>query len=436
MSNISNFLSGAGEGLTNPKGLVGNWTHATKLFVDSNYRLSPRTKFLFYVQFEIDKDAMKAPWFTAHHTNEVGMLVRSADLPKFSFDTTTKNQYNRKKLLYKTIKYDPVNISLHDDSDGIVNAMWKLYYGYHIADTNRTEVAYSATHYAQEKSPLLFNRFGMDNDISVSFFKSVSIYTMSRKRFVGYTLINPRITRWQHGNVDYFDSDTLAADMTLEYEAVKYSGGTVEYDQPKGFANLHYDTLPSPLTVVGGGVDNLLGEGGVLDGMQQVLGSVADGSAFSSPEALLGMAVKAVNTGTNLGDLSKDSMKAELWKAGRNMATGALAPIAIGAGMSALGAISGMAGTIFPNADADATLAGPKVTGNAVTDLKAAEAAQAAKTKNATTSLRAAEARIAAAEQNTNRPPTSDPEARKQWYMNKYDLSSDRYDELNNKYNG
>ena len=68
---FTRFLNGFTTGLTNPKGIVSNWQHATRLFIDNTYRLSPRSKFLFYAKFEIDPTAHKAPSFTAKHSNEV-----------------------------------------------------------------------------------------------------------------------------------------------------------------------------------------------------------------------------------------------------------------------------------------------------------------------------------------------------------------------------
>ena len=44
------------------------------------------------------------------HELEIGMLVKSADLPRFSADVETKNKYNRKKNVQTAIKYNPVTI--------------------------------------------------------------------------------------------------------------------------------------------------------------------------------------------------------------------------------------------------------------------------------------------------------------------------------------
>jgi hypothetical protein len=335
---FTRFLGGVGEGLTRPKGNMGDWRHASRLFIDDTMRLSPRTKYLFYVQFEFDKTALKSPAFSNKHSSEVGLLVKSADLPKFSFDSTVLNQYNRKKIVYKQINYDPVNINLHDDSAGIVSAMWALYYGYYIADRNNPTAAFGATHLRPVSTPVDNFRYGMDNSISTPFLKSVSIYTMSRRRFLGYTLINPRIKSWNHGTVDYSAGETLESQMSLEYESVAYSSGNVSFGNPKGFATLHYDAIPSPLSVQGGGVANLLGPGGVLDGLDQIFGNVSSGAAFGSVGGFLGTAIATINTYNNAKGLSKEGLKREAVNILSN-------PNTIRTAVSTIG---GVVGAVFP----------------------------------------------------------------------------------------
>lgn len=308
---FTRFLNQAFTGATNPKGMVGNWQHATRLFIDDTYRLMPRSKFLYYVRFEIDKTALQSLTFASKHVEEIGYLVKTADFPKYTIDSEVKNQYNRKKLIYKSINYDPVNLVFHDDSQGIINALWALYYGYYFADRNLPDAAFSATHYRNSEDPRHSYRYGLDNNKTVDMIKSVSLYTMSKRRFNGYTLINPRIKSWQHDSGDYETSEFMTHQMTLEYEAVKYSSGQVSFGNPKGFATLHYDTTPSPLTVAGGGVANLLGEGGVLDGLDQIFGNVSDGTAFGSVGGFLSTAILTANTVKQAGRLNKDSILQE-----------------------------------------------------------------------------------------------------------------------------
>jgi len=309
---FTRFLSGIGDGLLKPKGGLADWRHASKLFLDNSYRLTPRTKFLYYVRFEVDKTVLTSPAFSNKHADEIGYLIKTTDLPKFKFETVTKNQYNRKKIYYKNFGYESINMTFHDDSAGIMNAMWALYMGAYHQDRHNPERAFYKTALRPEGSVVDSYRYGLDRQgRSTDFFKSISIYTMSRRRFLGYTLLNPKITSWSHGQMDYAANDFNENSMTFEYESVVYTSGSVARNSPKGFANLYYDNVPSPLTVAGGGVSTVFGEGGVLDGLESIFGDVAGGSAFGSVGGFLGTAIKAVNTYNNFKGLTKDNIKQE-----------------------------------------------------------------------------------------------------------------------------
>jgi len=333
-----NFFQGLVGGILKPKGNMANWQHATRIFVDDTFRLAPRHKFLYYVVFEIDPTSHNSLAFTQKHSQEVALLCKAVDLPKFSFDTVTKNQYNRKKLLYKNVTYDSINITMHDDNAGIVNSMWGVYFSTYVKDRTLPDAAYKNLHYRPSGTATDNFRYGLDNDKSVDFFKSISIYTMSRSRFNGYTLINPRIQNWSHGNVDYADGGTVESSMTVQYEAVSYSAGKVSMNSPKGFATLHYDTAPSPLSIQGGGTSTLFGDGGVLAGIESVFGDVAGGSSFDSPQGFLSTAIKAVNTYNNVKSLSSDGIAREL---GQVISS----PAAVSGIVNTVG---GFAGSLFP----------------------------------------------------------------------------------------
>jgi hypothetical protein len=237
------------------------------------------------------------------------------------------------------INYEPVNLTFHDDTQGVVSALWAIYYGYYAKDRHLPNTAYEANQYRPTQTTKDLFRYGLDSDITSPLFKSVTIFTMGRKRFIGYTLINPRIVSWQQGQMDYSaTSEPAESTMTLEYEAVTYSAGTVSEGSPKGFATLHYDNAPSPLSVAGGGVSNLVGPGGVLDGIESVFGAVGDGTAFSSGKGFLSTAIAAANTYKNIKGLSKDGLKAE-----------AINILSSPAGTQAVAnTISGVAGAVFP----------------------------------------------------------------------------------------
>ena len=66
------------------------------------------------------------------------MLVRACELPKYNMNVEEKVQYNKKMYTATRIQYDAVNITFHDDHADTVNAFWKTYYEYNIADSITT----------------------------------------------------------------------------------------------------------------------------------------------------------------------------------------------------------------------------------------------------------------------------------------------------------
>ena len=96
--------------------------HAARLFVDNNFRLAPKSDWIFHVFFDLDlslsniKDTMKLV--------EHGMLVKSVDLPKFSVQAKTFNEYNRPNVVQTKITYNDINITFHDDQANVVRGLW------------------------------------------------------------------------------------------------------------------------------------------------------------------------------------------------------------------------------------------------------------------------------------------------------------------------
>lgn len=311
MANILNgFLNNVLQGATNPGGNLKGYDHASRLFVDDGMRLAPKTKFLYHVVFELSEEALKViPQLDQRHKQEINMLVKAADLPKFSIQTATKNMYNRKKNLQTSIEYDPVNITFHDDNMGLTTTLMEAYYRYYFRDGNyRTEGVsppYAPRNTYQNSQTQNF-RYGLDNDHTKPFFNKITIYQMARHEYLGFTLVNPMVTGLTHDQVDSYDNSTPSQNqISVAYEAVFYSRGPVGENSPKGFATAHYDKTPSPLTVGGGGTQSLFGGGGVIGGISDVLGDIAGGQ-FN-----LGTALTAFNTFKNAKSLTKNGLREE-----------------------------------------------------------------------------------------------------------------------------
>ena len=141
MSFLNGFLDNVASGALSPKGNLGDFAHAARMFVDDNQRLAPKVKFLYHVTFNINpKSSAVIPQLAQKHMNEIGMLVKSAQLPAFNIQTDVINQYNRKKVVQKRIDYQPVSITFHDDNYGVTTALWEAYYRYYYRDGNYAKV--------------------------------------------------------------------------------------------------------------------------------------------------------------------------------------------------------------------------------------------------------------------------------------------------------
>jgi hypothetical protein len=186
---LNGFLDNFFGGVTNPKGIVGDFQHAQRLYVDNAFRLAPKVKFLYFVNFNFTDSVIRAfPKMAQRHRAEMNMLCKQIDLPQYTATVDTKNQYNRKKNIQTRIDYSPVNIIMHDDNMGITNSLMQAYYRYYYRDGNISDI--SATYDPRstyKESNGRGYRFGLDNDKLEPFFKNIKLYQFSRHQYQEYT---------------------------------------------------------------------------------------------------------------------------------------------------------------------------------------------------------------------------------------------------------
>ena len=273
-----------------------NYQHASRIFLDGDYRLSPKYGFLFYVEFDFNPMITNVSNTAAQ---ELGMIVKSCSLPKFTIDTKIHNAYNRKNIVQNKIQYDPVSISFHDDQADNVRNFWYDYYSFFYRDSDYADSSYSIIHKYQERpsfewgySPRPVGSYNSSNGYQeYQYIQAIRIYSLYQKNFSEYELINPIITKFNHGDHQNGENNLMEHQMTISYETVKYQTGYTTRDTVGGYIDLHYDTTPSPISPDGGPgiIDN--GQGGytgVPDGIVDLAsinlktdgGTVIPGSSY------------------------------------------------------------------------------------------------------------------------------------------------------------
>jgi hypothetical protein len=314
-----------------------DYTHASKVFTPNSFELKPRFKFLFHVSFTINNEI---PGLTnVIGATQLSYVVKSVDLPKFTINNETLNQYNRKRVIQTKINYDPVNIVFHDDGGDNVRKMWYTYYNYYYKDASQQYLAPNATNGSLGDSANKVTGFGYNardiysnqriadvndwgyigeayNDGTSSasgkpaFFRDIQITGFDQHKTATYVLINPLITNWSHDQYAYAEGNGIMQNsMTVAYETVKYYEGAIGKARPDqnihGFADpTHYDQTLSPISRPGSRA-NFMGQGGLLDAAGGILEDLQSGG----PLGLIGAVQKAGTTyntfkGKNLKSLA------------------------------------------------------------------------------------------------------------------------------------
>lgn len=313
MANVNTFLQQVGAG-TNLK----DYKHATRLFVDSNYRLAPKYGFLYHVAFDLNPNLNK---LTNEAILETGMLVKSAQLPKFTVDTKTFNAYNRPNIVQTKVKYDPITITFHDDSADIIRYFWWNYYSHYYRDSDHSPNDFAIpSKYANRQSQswgYTPASYATADGAVERMLNAIRIYSLHQRKFTEYTLVNPTITGFKFGDHNSSGTELMEIQMTVAYEAVLYSYGQVNPGQTvNGFATLHYDKTPSPLTPQGGGTQSILGPGGLIAALDGVDHQLGQGN-------WLGAGLTAFKSFNNFKGVNwKDMASSELKTIGMNVLTG------------------------------------------------------------------------------------------------------------------
>jgi hypothetical protein len=314
---FQNLLSDAGKAFFGNE-YLRDYTHASKTFVTNAYSYAPKYKFLFHVYFDINKDLIGATknWPTDQN---FGLAVKNIQLPKYSFDVHTLNQYNRKRVVQTKLKYDPINIAFHDDNSNLIRKMWYTYYTYYYKDATQQDSnsglpadtfgdggygnRYNLNHrniydasingsddwgYIGEtgKSPAT-NTAASLGVSKAPFFKAINIYGFNQHNFALYRLINPMIESFSHDTYDYAQGNgVMENQMTLQYETVKYYEGALNGKKPDDLVKMfgtedHYDRTLSPIARPGSNA-SILGQGGLVDAAGGIFSDLESGNILGA----------------------------------------------------------------------------------------------------------------------------------------------------------
>jgi hypothetical protein len=296
------------------KGIMGDFAHASALYRRNNFRLAPKTKFLYHVVIDVNTTALATLGSSVSsllNRREFNLLANAADLPRYTIETETLNQYNRKKVIQTKLNYNPINIDFHDDNAGLTTLLWEAYYRYYYEDGNYDDQggrprAYYTKLYDTENANTYRHGFNRKRTTDVPFFNSITIHQIHpqdvESTFTSYTLVNPLISEWQHDRVDQTDgSGMMRNTMVLDYEAVLYDRGDTSPLNIQTYGDIsHYDTTPSPYSnTTSNGVGDLIGDVGFWSEIfQDILSNTITLTDFNTQQNQNNLPFPVTNTST------------------------------------------------------------------------------------------------------------------------------------------
>jgi hypothetical protein len=226
-----------------------DYRHGQKPFGNNNNELMPKFGYQYHVYFGINTtSATQFGNGNSSKQTELGMLVKSVDLPKFALQTKDLNAYNQHITVQTGIKYDPINIVFHDDSANLVRDFWQDYMKYYFGDSYNdltTYIAHKENRYGARQS----QRWGYTprDAARPQYIDYITVYSLHQQHYTEYQLINPTIESWAHPMHQEGANEFIANSMRIKYEGVIYGEGEVGDDYVAGLGGIHYDSRISDL---------------------------------------------------------------------------------------------------------------------------------------------------------------------------------------------
>lgn len=260
-----------------------DFTHASKIFRGGGlYDKAPKVKFLFHVYFYLNQNQyLTGNLGSLSSEDPFGVLVKTVKLPSFQLNTTELNQYNRKRIVQTKIKYEPIDITFHDDASNTITKLWESYYTYYYKDStnfvnsqftgkpgyipppdalsslNETRNIYRQEITGQTKWGYIGETPVQSGGLYKPFFRNITIFGFDKHYFTAYTLVNPIINRMSHDTYNYSEGGgTMEISMSINYESVIYNQGAMAGSDPSnivaGFGlDAYYDKTLAPETIPG-----------------------------------------------------------------------------------------------------------------------------------------------------------------------------------------
>ncbi len=229
-------------------------------------------------------------------------LVNVVDQPKMSVDQSVLNQYNRKRIVNRTISFDPVSMRMYDTHDGLGIKLARFLYEFEFqgarlykknmgADDEMSEQHnYQDDLFQTDEQFKQHHHFGLAPHLGRDsrILKYIDIYQVAGGQFSKVRCVYPRLSRLDLDTLDYSSSAIVNISLAFQYENFMFEETNVDIGEAEADISGMMSTT-SDFKEVAGGPDAApptkiskdkigYGEGKVDPGLAKAVNSSAQSS--------------------------------------------------------------------------------------------------------------------------------------------------------------
>jgi len=188
----------------------------------------PRQKFLYYATFTPSPEIAKTRKDFGSWQAGFAFQIAKIDRPRTVPQLRDLNQYNRKRVVHTGVKFEQLNLTLHDTVDDRVLRVWRDYYEWYFGEGRIKNDRNSW------KSSVVVRRDDMPMDrgwgfsppnimpYDTNFFDTLDIYTFYGKKYTHIRVYNPKIANINFDSLESASSDLATVEMTIDHEGYEY----------------------------------------------------------------------------------------------------------------------------------------------------------------------------------------------------------------------
>lgn len=196
----------------------------------NNFRLNaekwtgvPKTKSMYYIRFVRSNTSST----TTDWTKSIGVIAHTVTRPSVTFELTTLNQYNKKRLVQSKQEFEPFEVKFHDTVDQRAYNMFEDYYRNYYGEPNLS----SASDWTWDVMASAINKLGNwgfrgtgENTAYTNYFSHIEVYYIFGGKYTRIDYMNPKFESINLDELDMSSGEGLNITLRIRHEGQVYQG--------------------------------------------------------------------------------------------------------------------------------------------------------------------------------------------------------------------